>query len=81
MPSAVENSDNRRQRLAARRAAIGLNQDELADVIGVSRQTVGRWESGVNVLLGPDQFEAHEPRTGGEQDACYPWPKTMEALS
>jgi transcriptional regulator with XRE-family HTH domain len=48
MPSAEENSNKRRHRLAARRAAIGLNQDDVATAIGVSRQTVGRWESGAS---------------------------------
>ena len=36
-----------RDRLAARRRALGLTQEDLAGVLGVERSTVGRWEAGV----------------------------------
>ena len=35
-----------RDRLAARRRALGLTQEDLAGVLGVERSTVGRWEAG-----------------------------------
>jgi transcriptional regulator with XRE-family HTH domain len=36
----------KRQRLAQRRKAVGLSQEALADVLGVERSTVVRWEAG-----------------------------------
>ena len=48
MPSAEEISAIRRYRLAHRRDAVGLTQDDLADAVGRSRQTVGRWEAGTS---------------------------------
>ena len=35
---------NRRHRLAQRRKAVGLSQERLAEMIGVDRSTVARWE-------------------------------------
>jgi transcriptional regulator with XRE-family HTH domain len=35
-----------------RRRALGLNQEELADVLGVKQTTVSRWESGGQVPPG-----------------------------
>jgi transcriptional regulator with XRE-family HTH domain len=37
-----------RDRLAARRKAIGLSQEQLAHRLGVERTTVGRWEQGTS---------------------------------
>ena len=34
----------KRHRLAQRRKAVGLSQERLAEVIGVDRVTIGRWE-------------------------------------
>ncbi|MFJ8282667.1 helix-turn-helix transcriptional regulator [Streptomyces griseoviridis] len=39
---------SRRGRLAERRKACGLNQEEFAEAVGVDRSTVQRWESGKN---------------------------------
>lgn len=39
---------SRRRRLAERRKACGLNQEEFAEAVGVDRSTVQRWESGKN---------------------------------
>jgi transcriptional regulator with XRE-family HTH domain len=36
----------KRQRLAARRKAVGLSQEQLAERLGIDRSTVARWESG-----------------------------------
>jgi transcriptional regulator with XRE-family HTH domain len=36
----------KRQRLAARRKAVGFSQEQLAERVGVERSTVVRWESG-----------------------------------
>lgn len=36
----------KRQRLAARRKAVGFSQEQLAERLGVERSTVARWESG-----------------------------------
>src|SRR5688572_8546248 len=35
---------NRRYRLAQRRKAVGLSQERLAEMVGVDRSTVVRWE-------------------------------------
>jgi transcriptional regulator with XRE-family HTH domain len=37
----------RRGRLAQRRKALGLTQEDLAGLLGVERSTVVRWERGV----------------------------------
>ncbi len=44
MSGAIVN--RRRSRLAHRRAAVGLSQERLAEVLGVDRSTVVRWERG-----------------------------------
>ncbi|MEV7971166.1 helix-turn-helix transcriptional regulator [Sphaerisporangium sp. NPDC088356] len=36
----------RRQRLADRRKALGYSQESFAELLGVDRSTVGRWECG-----------------------------------
>ncbi len=36
----------RRQQLIDRRKTVGLSQEQLAEVVGVERTTVGRWETG-----------------------------------
>jgi transcriptional regulator with XRE-family HTH domain len=36
----------KRQRLAARRKAVGFSQEQLAERLGIDRSTVARWESG-----------------------------------
>ena len=36
------------QNLAALRKARGLSQEQLAEILGVSRQSVSKWESGVS---------------------------------
>ena len=41
----------RRDRLAARRRALGLTQEDLAGLLGVERSTVGRWERGTTQPL------------------------------
>jgi transcriptional regulator with XRE-family HTH domain len=41
----------RRGRLAARRRALGLTQEDLAALLGVERSTVGRWEAGATQPL------------------------------
>ncbi|WP_406692784.1 helix-turn-helix domain-containing protein [Saccharopolyspora sp. ID03-671] len=45
---------HQRRGLAARRAGLGYTQESFADVVGVERSTVWRWESGVVVPL-PEQ--------------------------
>jgi transcriptional regulator with XRE-family HTH domain len=47
----------RRQRLAMRRKTVGLSQERLAEVVGVDRSTVVRWERGVT-----DPQPWHRPR-------------------
>jgi len=44
--SAVTNGASKRGRLAQRRKAVGLTQEQLADRLGVERTTVVRWERG-----------------------------------
>lgn len=39
---------SKRRRLAERRKACGLNQEEFAEAVGVDRSTVQRWENGKN---------------------------------
>lgn len=40
---------NLAERILALRKARNLSQEELAEQIGVSRQAVGKWESGVSL--------------------------------
>jgi transcriptional regulator with XRE-family HTH domain len=47
----------RRQRLATRRKTVGLSQERLAEVVGVDRSTVVRWERGET-----DPQPWHRPR-------------------
>ncbi len=35
------------------RAKLGLTQDELADIVGVARNTVARWEMGMHPVSVP----------------------------
>ena len=37
------------ERISALRAARGMKQDELAAALGVSRQSVSKWETGASV--------------------------------
>lgn len=43
--------------LAARRAALGLTQTELARVLGVKQEAVSRWETGRRAPVDPDEIE------------------------
>ena len=38
-------------RIAIARKAAGLNQDQVAEAIGVHKQTISRWESGKLSLI------------------------------
>jgi tetratricopeptide (TPR) repeat protein/transcriptional regulator with XRE-family HTH domain len=49
--SAVTNGMSRRGRLARRRKAVGLTQEQLAERLGVERTTVVRWERGETAPL------------------------------
>jgi transcriptional regulator with XRE-family HTH domain len=44
--NAVGNGAARRGGLAQRRKALGLTQEQLADLLNVNRTTVARWERG-----------------------------------
>jgi tetratricopeptide (TPR) repeat protein/transcriptional regulator with XRE-family HTH domain len=44
--SAITNGAAKRRRLAQRRKAVGLTQEQLAEQLGVERTTVARWERG-----------------------------------
>ncbi|MCM3920313.1 flavoprotein [Frankia sp. AiPs1] len=37
--------------------------------------------AGVTVLLGPDAFEPHPPRSGGAKVATFPWELAVDAVS
>jgi tetratricopeptide (TPR) repeat protein/transcriptional regulator with XRE-family HTH domain len=45
-PDTTSSSGTRRQRLVQRRKTLGLTQEELAELMGVGRSTVVRWERG-----------------------------------
>lgn len=45
-PDATVNAALRRRHLAARRKALGLTQEDLAELLEVERSTVARWERG-----------------------------------
>ena len=47
----ADDAGARRDRLAARRRALGLTQEDLAARLGVERSTVGRWERGTTQPL------------------------------
>jgi hypothetical protein len=38
-------------------------------------------QAGVRVLFGPDQFEPHPLRTGGQALDTYPWGLALKALN
>jgi tetratricopeptide (TPR) repeat protein/transcriptional regulator with XRE-family HTH domain len=46
MPDTVEDTAAGRQRLVQRRKALGLTQEDLAELLGVEQTTVRRWERG-----------------------------------
>ncbi|GIE80929.1 flavoprotein [Actinoplanes philippinensis] len=37
-----------------------------------------REETGIRVLYGPEEFEPHEPGTGGNASATYPWQLALQ---
>ena len=41
-------------RIALARKAIGMNQDQVAEAIGVHKQTISRWESGKRAPNGEE---------------------------
>lgn len=41
-------------RIALARKAIGLNQDQVAESVGVHKQTISRWESGKRAPNGEE---------------------------
>ena len=42
-----------REELKALRARLGLTQDELAEKVGVARNTINRWEMGIRRIPEP----------------------------
>lgn len=40
------------ERILALRRAAGLSQEALAEQVGVSRQAIGKWESGASARAG-----------------------------
>ena len=53
----MESSEIRRvigKRIAIARNAAGINQDELADAVGVHKQTISRWENGKRAPNGEE---------------------------
>ncbi|MBV9163082.1 MAG: helix-turn-helix transcriptional regulator [Pseudonocardiales bacterium] len=51
LPASSSAPQSRHQRLAARRWAAGLSQEQLAERLSVDCSTVTRWESGETVSL------------------------------
>lgn len=49
--------------LRAYRESVGLTQAELADILGVERTTVARWETGVR-RVDPELLRLIEEKTG-----------------
>ena len=45
------------EKIAEARRRLGMSQQELADKIGVSRQTISRWEQGVGKSINQEVLE------------------------
>ena len=55
--------------LAARRAALGMTQTDLARVLGVQQEAISRWETGLRSPRDPGDVQEAIERLEGIQDA------------
>ena len=51
----------------------GYNETELAEILGVSRETICRWRSDYGVGTSEPADPASAPRRPGHLDVCVPW--------
>lgn len=68
------------ERVAQRRNDLGLSQAQLADLCGITQQTVSKIEKGV--MIPHDKLKLRiAQRTGIRPELLFPWPENLAGVA